>query len=87
MDIIPINQAGGSRTGTLKDITVEKIIDVLGFKPNCKDDPYKVKNSWGFTVDGVKCGIWDYKGSHKFGQFSTDGPREIFIKLFGDNVV
>ena len=84
MKIEPIKDAGVSRTGTLRNITVEEIIKVLGFKSNCKDDPSKVVNSWGFLADGVPCGIWDYKGSHRDGQFSTDGPASVFKALFGD---
>lgn len=74
-----------NRTGNLYDINVSTINRILGFEPNQDDDPDKVENSWGFVVDGVKCAIWDWKGSQNYGQFSTFGPDDVFIKLFGTN--
>jgi hypothetical protein len=82
MNIIPYDMPGDSRTGTLDDITIDAIVEVLGFEHNVQDDPDKVVNSWGFKVDGVQCAIWDYKGSHLHGSFSTFGPHEIFQQLF-----
>jgi hypothetical protein len=79
MKIVPCNQGGDflcervSSKYTPKDIT-----KILGFEPNVLDDPYKVKYSWGFTVDGVRCGIWDYKGD----RWSFFGPEEVAKKLF-----
>jgi len=84
MKIEPNDEAGGGRTGTLQNISVAEINRILGFTPNVEDDPDKVVNSWGFKADGIPCGIWDYKGSHKAGQFSTDGPEVVFKTLFGD---
>lgn len=84
MKIVKFNEPGGSRTGTLSNITVNEITKILGFKPNCEDDKSKVKHSWGFKADNVPCGTWDYRGSEKYNRFSTDGPKEVFIKLFGD---
>ncbi len=83
MNIKPINKVGDSRTGSLINITVEEINNLLGFTANCKDDPSKVKHSWGFTVDGVRCGVWDYKGSEEYNSFSTFGPHESLKKVFG----
>jgi len=83
--IIPNSDIAGHRTGTLYDINVETINRILGFEPNVVDDPDKVVNSWGFEVHGIPCAIWDYKGSHLHGQFSTFGPHRIFDKLFGSN--
>lgn len=89
MKITPIDKVGACRTGTLVGMTVKRIVEVLGFEANCKDDPYKVKHSWGFSVDidgtNHELGIWDYKGSGKSGQFSTYGPDDIFVELFGTN--
>ncbi len=82
--VYPIDKSGAHRTGTLTNITKADIEAVLGFAPNIKDDPYKVKYSWGFTVDGKECGIWDYKGSYRFREYSTYGPDEVFVELFGD---
>lgn len=82
MKVTPNSQAGSGRTGTLSNITVDEINTVLGFTPNVDDDPDKVVNSWGFTVDGHECGIWDYKGSHEWNEFSTGGPDYVFRTLF-----
>lgn len=84
LKIVPIDLSGSHKTGSLSDITVAKINAVLGFKPNQDDDPDKVVNSWGFQVNGHECGIWDYYGSHLNNTFSTYGPSEVFIKLFGN---
>jgi hypothetical protein len=82
MIINPINVGGEFKTGALYDINVDTITEVLGFAPNVADDPHKVVNSWGFEIDGHKFGIWDYKGSHHAGQFSTYGDAEVLSKLF-----
>ena len=84
--ILPVDETGDSRTATIEGLTVAEIAEKLGFKPNCEDDPYKVVNSWGFTVDGERCGVWDYKGSHHFKSFSAWGPMEALKKVFGDHV-
>jgi hypothetical protein len=85
MKITPINKSGSHKTGCLINITVEKIITILGFPPNVQDDPDKVKHSWGFKVKGKECGIWDYRGSEMVGMFSTYGPDYVFTELFGNN--
>lgn len=82
--IKPINQAGSFRTGALRGIKVSEITKILGFKSNIADDPDKVRYSWGFLADDEQCGIWDYKGSYRSGEFSTYGSADIFVKLFGD---
>lgn len=84
MKITKFNQPGQSCTGRLSNTSVEEINRVLGFQPNVKDDPDKVKHSWGFKADGVQCGIWDYKGSETMGMFSTYGPAHVFVALFGE---
>ena len=79
MKIVAVNCPGDYRTGKLSDeLSPIAITEILGFEPNVDDDPDKVENSWGFTVDGVRCAIWDYKGC----QWSTFGPAEIFETLF-----
>lgn len=83
MKITPIKKVGSHRTGQLDGITVKEINRRLGFTPNCEDDPYKVKHSWGFTVNGVHCGVWDYKGSEKFNSFSTYGDPDVLATIFG----
>lgn len=74
---------GTHKTGTLQSMTVDRINEILGFKPNVDDDPYKVKYSWQFLVDGELCAVWDWKGSAGFGQFSTYGPSDRLEQLFG----
>lgn len=80
MKIVPFNEPGGSRKGSLR-ASFKEVERVLGFPANCSDDPDKVTHSWGFKVGEHECGIWDYKGSRIL---STDGPDEIFRELFGD---
>lgn len=84
MKVIPDSTAGGHKTGSLTRISKDEIDAALGFEPNVEDDADKVKYSWGFTADGVSCGIWDYKGSHRFNQYSTFGPDAVFQTLFGN---
>ena len=81
--ILPDSSIGGGREGRINDITADEITEILGFSPNVKDDPYKVVNSWAGTFNGQEFAIWDYKGSHMFGQFSTYGSSAIFQTLFG----
>ena len=87
MNIMPVNIAGSHKTATIDGLSVKKITEILGFGPNVLDDPDKVKYSWGFLVDGVQCGVWDYKGSHKVNVFSAYGDRIILKKVFGDEFV
>lgn len=83
MIIEAVDQVGSHRTGTLQNVTAAEIAKILGFEANCQDDPDKVKYSWGFTADGERCGIWDYKGSYTYNSFSLYGPKEVFEQLFG----
>ena len=86
LTIVPkSNICGSHRTGTLYDINVATINEILGFAPNVQDDPDKVVNSWGFMINNQKFAIWDYKGSHKYGQFSTYGDPKVLAELFGTN--
>ena len=87
MKIEPVNQAGDSRTGGLEDLSYADICRILGFMPNVQDDPDKVRYSWGFTVDGVRCGVWDYKGSHRHNQWSTFGSSETLREVFGTHYI
>ena len=84
-------KAGPSKTGTIFGITVEEINNILGMAPNAEDDPEKVGNSWSFNAfpdddkpGWYRCAIWDYKGSHHSGYFSTHGEPDVFKFLFGD---
>ena len=93
LNIIPVNKPGDSKTGKLVNMTQEQIEAKIGFAPNVEDDPEKVTASWGFMLNpepGKKvptCGIWDYKGSGRFGVLSTYGPREVFVAIFGEKYV
>jgi hypothetical protein len=87
MKIEMVEVAGRHKQGTLKDLSVEEIEYVLG-SPNIKDDPLKVSHSWGFMVTAdsgatYACGIWSYKGSEKYNEWSYYGPRFVFDALFG----
>lgn len=82
MNILPVPIPGPRRTGEIQGYTVAEINRILGFRPNVDDDPDKVRYSWGFLADGVQCGIWSYRNSHLFKQFSTSGPAEVFATLF-----
>ncbi len=83
MNIVPLDKTGPCRTGFLYNMTREKIIEKLSFEPNVKDDPYKVKDSWGFTINGDQFGIWDYKGSQQIGHYSFYGDKDTMAKIFG----
>lgn len=82
--ILPVNQVGDSRTYSIDGLSAAQIERRLGFKANCQDDPDNVKYSWGFTVDGVRCGVWDYKGSHTLKIFRAFGDHESLVKVFGE---
>jgi hypothetical protein len=78
--IIPVDERGSFRTGVLpRRLSVNDIKKVLGFGPNVEDDPDKIKYSWAFTVDGTRCGIWDYKGV----RWSVYDPENVLPGLFG----
>lgn len=59
----------GSLPATMSPLAIARR---LGFDANAEDDPGKVTMSWGFTVDGHPCGIWDYKGA-RWSVFDPDG--------------
>lgn len=86
-DIKPLRKTGKSCSLTLS-VSYDKIVEILGFEPNCTDldDPSKVKASWGFTVDGQECGIWCYKfygNPRGCDYWSFYGKMETAEKLFG----
>jgi hypothetical protein len=88
LKILPVDSGGSHRTASITGLSVAQITERIGFAPNIEDDPYKVENSWGFTVNGVHCGVWDYKGSHKCSvpSFSAFGPIESLRLVFGGAV-
>jgi len=81
--LIPIDEAGGSRNGTLHT-NYNTICKVVGFKENVEDDPDKVEASWGFEDDqGRQAFIWCYKqGKHFCNDWSTDGDQTLIDDLF-----
>ena len=82
--IIPSNRGGSHRTGRLDpSVSVADIKAALGFSANIVDDPYKVKQSWGFTIGGEQFGIWDYKGA----RWSTYGDQDVLESLFPGKVL
>ena len=97
MKFSPSTAIGSSRQGVIRDITAEEIEEIFGFGPNVDDDPYKVVHSWAVDVTDVPfwndsdperhtwtVHVWDYKGSHKFRQFSVCGDPDIMHMIFGD---
>ena len=86
MRITPDNsRVGTHRTGGLVGISADEISETLGFRPNVSDDPSKVVNSWQFRIGRDVLAIWDYKGSHKYGSFSTFGDAQTLQKIFGSH--
>lgn len=71
------------RTGSIVPIKHTEITKILGIAPD-KVNNDKVKKEWRFLVDGIPCAIWDYKGSHKFNQYSCYMPGLVGKALFGD---
>lgn len=68
-----------SRTGGLNPtLTEADITAALNVRPVNGSDDGKVTLTWRFTVDGVRCEIWDYKGS----RWSTFGPAKALAKVF-----
>lgn len=80
MQIKMIDSVGDCMQHTLH-CSLEEIEAVLG-PANCNDDPDKVKYSWGFEVDGIRCGIWDYYRSYRNGVWSVFGPRGVIERVF-----
>lgn len=85
MEIKMIDRCGDSKQHTLY-CTLAEIEAVLG-PANCADDPDKVKYSWGFEVDGVRCGIWDYYRSYRDNYWSVFGPRSVIEQVFPGKVI
>ncbi len=84
--IIPHALPGDFRSASLFGISAEGIEHALGFPPNADDEASKVSHSWGFTVDGERCGVWCYRGSEKLGEWSAFGPVSALRKVFGSHV-
>lgn len=86
VEVIPDPKARDmGRTGTLVELKVSEVSFLFGFEPNRADDPIKVKFSWGARVGDEVVAVWDYKGSHVSGVFSTYGPSWALREIFGEN--
>lgn len=90
--IKPVDEPGSYRTSCILGLTETDISGILGFVPNIEGDPEKVQFSWGAIVlydDGTEhyIGIWDYKGSAAYREFSAYGPRNVLIDVFGEEHV
>ena len=59
MKITPNSNVSSYRMGSLVGLSKAQIDSILGFKPNMQDDASKVKHSWGFSVRGKDCAVWD----------------------------
>ena len=81
--IVPLNHGGHFRTACIRGLTLRQVSAAIGFPPNVRDDPGRAVHSWGFTVDGVFCGVWSWKGSEQSGRFSAYGPAEALRQVFG----
>lgn len=81
-EIKPADIDGTYRTGSLVGVTREDIVRTLGFEPNALDDGDKVENSWAFTLDGLPCAIWDWKGSQHVKVWSVYDPHKMLDRIF-----
>lgn len=74
----------GPRGGSLSHTTAAAIIERLGFEPDYHSVEGVTDEEWRFEVNGHVCAIWDHRGSgRRFGMWSTYGPPEVFLALFG----
>jgi len=86
VEIRPATDVGSCKQHTIYGLSAEQIALTLGFTANQADDPRKVKFSWGFTVNGKECAVWDWKGSHLFNEFSAYGPVAELSRAFGPHL-
>ena len=85
-EILSVKDVGSHRQHSISGLSVEEIAALIGFPANVEDDPNKVKFSWGFTVNGKACAVWDWKGSHHLKEFSAYGPVAELRLVFGDSL-
>lgn len=83
--IIPSRERSAyGRTGGLNSVlSINDINAALGFRAqqNKPSSDNKTTRCWTFTVNGISCSIWDYKGY----RWSTSGPHYILQAIFGEN--
>ena len=84
--VVPVEFYGKYKTASIVGLSRDQITQRLGFPPNLQDDPEKVAHAWGFEVDGQRCAIWDWKGSHRLHAHSAFGPREALARVFAGHL-
>jgi hypothetical protein len=84
MEIRPTDFVSSHKTGSISNLTLGQIQERLGFPPTSENDD-KSEYTWEFTVDGVPCSIWDWKGSYRARQWSAYGPDAVLRSIFGAN--
>lgn len=82
--IRPMQVETSYKQHSLAGLSAAQVAAKIGFTANIQDDPNKVKFSWGFTVNGKACSVWDWKGSHLINEFSAFGPVEELRLVFGE---
>ena len=67
---------------------LEKVVNSWSFNAFPDDVELVFKHAFNerreFKPGWYRCAIWDYKGSHHSGYFSTYGEPDVFKFLFGD---
>lgn len=87
VDILPTEIFQSYKQHSIVGLSATEITAKIGFAANLKDDLSKVKFSWGFTVNGKACAVWDWKGSHLINEFSAYGPIPELRLVFGDKLI
>jgi hypothetical protein len=85
VEVSPCFVGSSHKMGHLVGLTKNEIVEKLG-EPNMQDDPDKVRFSWGFTVNGEKCAVWDWNGSSDAGEWSFFGDFSALELVFGPHV-
>jgi len=91
MTLIPIDEAGESRTLTVK-VPYQQIIKRLG-QPNVEEPGDKVPASWAFKEkeSGLTGFIWAYRVPKsmlgKCNEFSGDGSFDLLSRIFPGRVI
>lgn len=80
--IQPVDVPGDRRQHTLIRLVTGGISARLGFSPNVDEGDRRL--SWGFTVDGERCGVWSSAaGPCSMGLWSAFGPLDKLVEVFG----
>lgn len=76
---------GSYRMGCINGLSSKEMLNLLGAS-NSKGDPDKTKWEWEFFYEGVRCLVWDYKGSYKSKSWSYYEEKEGTIKKLFSSV-